>query len=177
MMYYDVDDLTSPVNDLANRIAAATPSYKHEEACTEAPKSAAGYRGNIVIVSSPTSSEVGSSSGIHGIVNAQFDTTFTMSRLQKELMFFKTEECIKKGKRQDTVGGRCYGGLPPDLIPQIPSSGHGYYIHSTVGKPVKVKKIKWLIIHHLLTVVIIDDYYITNYCNIHFCYWILTFII
>ena len=141
MMYFDVDDLTSPVNALANRIAAATPSYKHEEACTEAPKSAAGYRGNVIIVSSPTISEVESPSGVQSIVNAKFDTTFTMSRLQKKLMFFKTEECIKKGKRQDTVGGRCFGGLPPDLIPQIPSSGHGYYIYSTVGKPVKVKKI------------------------------------
>ena len=138
MMYYDVDDLTSPVNALANRIAVATPSYKHEEACTEPPKSAAGYRGNIIIVSSPTETElICSDTGLfHGdehSILTRFDATFTISRLQKELMFFKTEECIRKGKRQDSVEGRCYGDLLPDLISGIPSYRQdGYYFHSTI---------------------------------------------
>ena len=121
-MYYDVDDLTSPVNALANKIAAATPSYKHKEAT--APNGAGGYRGNIIIVSSPTMSEVEISNGfLHDLnnshdafIDAQFDTTFTVSQLQKELMFFTTDVCIMKGDYQDTMEGRVFGALPPDLI-------------------------------------------------------------
>jgi len=111
MMYYDVDDLTSPVNDLANRIAAATPSYKHTEAT--APNGEGGYRGNIIIVSSPT---------MGFPVEADFETTFSVSWLQKELMFFKSDLCIVKGDFQDTIEGRMFGALPPDLISLLSES-------------------------------------------------------
>ena len=116
-LYYDAADGHSAVNELANLIARATPSYKL--AAVKPPMSPQGYRGNIVIVYSPTSmgcmqepSSMMSSSTLapHG----PDGTTFSVAQLQKILMFFTTPAAVRKCQVMDDPMMRMFtgGGTP-----------------------------------------------------------------
>lgn len=113
-LYYDAADGHSAVNELANLIARATPSYKL--ASVTPPKSPQGYRGNIVIVYSPTSMTGMSSSALAPL--GPDGTTFSVAQLQKILVFFTTANAVHKGQVMDSPMARMFPVSPGAGTPE-----------------------------------------------------------
>lgn len=142
-LYYDAADVRSHVNELANLIARGTPSYKF--AGVTPPKSPQGYRGNIVIVYSPTSMDGMSSSTLapHG----PDGTTFSVTQLQKILAFFTTAAAVRKGKAMDDPMTRMFsgGGTPEhaqmDAMTEAMLGVHGGPVFTMTPKKVDEEEV------------------------------------
>ena len=137
-LYYDAADDCSAVNELANLIARATPSYKLMTATP--PMSPQGYRGNIVIVYSPTSmgvNMVGTSSPTlapHG----PDGTTFSVAQLQKILVFFTTATAVRKGQVMDNPMMRMFTGAGTPQHAQLDAETAAMLSHSEGAVPFTV---------------------------------------
>lgn len=92
-LYYDAGDGQSAVHELANLIAGATPPYKL--AGSTPPVSPQGYRGNIVVVYSPT--KMGGQTSAALAPHRPKGTTFSVQQIQQILLFFTTDAARRKG--------------------------------------------------------------------------------
>ena len=94
------------MNELANLIARATPPYKLSSGTP--PVSPEGYRGNVVVVYSPT--KMGGQSSLTLAPHGPDGTTFSVSQLQRILIFFTTAAAVRKGREMNDPMTRMFAG-------------------------------------------------------------------
>ena len=110
VMYYDADDVISPVNIIAERIAALMPYWEH----AKVPAPPSGYRGVCILEYAPTVRHMFGSHG--GFPRRPYSTRsvrtrFTMSELRAVLLYQTTKEAQEMYARHMDPEHCVWGGL------------------------------------------------------------------
>ena len=110
VMYYDADDVISPVNMTAERIAALMPSWEHGKV----PAPPSGYRGLCILEYAPTIRQTFGSAGVFprcAHPTRSLRTRFTLAELRAVLLYQTTKEAQEMYARHMDPEHCMCGGL------------------------------------------------------------------